>query len=249
MKVSFINAITLFSLFSFSNVMASTVTFNMDIIVNSDSEFPSLSPSEGGTGIFPGSTHLDGLPQFDLSLGTLNKATFISAGDFSYSLSSDLPPDPFFNSVIDEAAPNSMSMNPQLGIGLAEGFSISTFPVASPAFSCSANAFEGACIANMKDVLPTSFLLEKNSGSYRFDDLSGTGDLGYLRIELFASNDTSGVVNNIENDIVLIGMSYDGTVSVEYDFTPVPVPAAAWLFGSALVGGLIGMRKKSTISV
>ncbi len=247
MKHLNVNIILIACLFS-TNGIASTVTYNMNILATSaDSEFASLSPSRGGTSIYPGSADLDGIPQFDSLLGTLNKATFIFSGNFSYSLSNDFSSDPFFNTVIDETTSNSMSMNSQLGIGLAQGLSSHISSVASPVFSCSAGAFEGACVTNVEDITPTLFSLERSDGSYRFDELTGSGVLSHLRLELFASNDDAGVVNNIENDIVFIDLLFDGEVSVEYDFTPatVPVPAAVWLFGSGLVG-LIGMRKKSS---
>lgn len=37
--------------------------------------------------------------------------------------------------------------------------------------------------------------------------------------------------------------AYEGTITVVYDYTPVPIPGAAWLLGSGLIG-LAGLRRR-----
>lgn len=71
---------------------------------------------------------------------------------------------------------------------------------------------------------------------------TGSGDLGNIDVGLLIGLDSFTFDNLIDSSIYL-GADFDGVAIISYEFmSPVPVPAAAWLFGSALIG--LGFLKK-----
>ena len=77
------------------------------------------------------------------------------------------------------------------------------------------------------------------------DDLQIFVDVGTI----FLTSDYAATLDLTASNIVFGGASAAGSVQysaqmdVTYEFTPVPVPAAVWLFGSGLIG-LIGIARR-----
>jgi len=62
---------------------------------------------------------------------------------------------------------------------------------------------------------------------------------------LMTLNNTLSATSLINGELALIEKKFSGTaIGLTIDMTPVPVPAAAWLFGSAL--GLLGWMRRKT---
>jgi hypothetical protein len=67
---------------------------------------------------------------------------------------------------------------------------------------------------------------------------SGQGGVGYG-----AGGGAGGLDFNVNGTRYGGGDGANGLVYVEYDISPIPVPAAFWLFGTALIG-LVGFSKQ-----
>ena len=85
-----------------------------------------------------------------------------------------------------------------------------------------------------------------------YDNFIGIGDIDNLSLTFFHSDAEQLTILdsvNFETDPDFFEAYFEGTmgpsvVTVEYTFSPVPIPAAAWLFGSALLGlGAIKRRR------
>lgn len=84
-----------------------------------------------------------------------------------------------------------------------------------------------------------------------FDGFIGTGTLSNLALAVLGTQSSSAVVLD-DGTYAAGGTSIasfsvgPSTMTIRYTFTPavIPVPAAAWLFATALAG-LTGMRRKS----
>ena len=100
------------------------------------------------------------------------------------------------------------------------------------------------------------------TGAYStlLQDLSGTMSLtgfdvngnplpaGVLAVmNLFAYNGTSSSVANGGNPVDLITIMSNGSIQVQSETTPTPIPAAFLLFGSGLIG-LFGMKRKLEVA-
>ena len=68
----------------------------------------------------------------------------------------------------------------------------------------------------------------------------GSVNIGVSQNASLFTNETDGDNGFVNNRSGLVRTA--GTVRVTYDYTVVPVPAAAWLFGSGLIG-LIGVAR------
>ena len=76
-----------------------------------------------------------------------------------------------------------------------------------------------------------------------FASLDSGANPGAIENVALVANET--YVVRMSNEGGTIGLNADYTLNV---FTPVPVPAAVWLFGTAMIG-LFGLRRKSRMAV
>ncbi len=110
---------------------------------------------------------------------------------------------------------------------------------------CEGDAFD-SCedeISDDYELSGNSFPFPKPVSFFDSADLVGTGDITNLEISLALDGASFTEVDNVFAFFVEGGASLDTAgVEVTYGFTPVPVPAAVWLFGSAL--GLLGWMKR-----
>ncbi len=203
-----------------SNVNAATISFSaVDDVFFSFTGLNApdfdLAPSQPP---FSASFGLSSLSQFDSSLGTLTGASIHIEGNLEINafLSDD-------GEAIVEADPHSIAANYSISIA---GQTL------QGASSCSAGGFSDPC---MDDDTSNAFI----NTTEVFGDLSGfagSGGLSAFGIDLLLTLDGFSF-DNAEFPFIEFEIDFDQTiVTVEYEFSPVPVPAAAWLFGSGLIG-------------
>lgn len=74
-----------------------------------------------------------------------------------------------------------------------------------------------------------------------------TGDVNALASYSYPSIQPTGAVAAAMCDDLRSGTSYGSVDIAQFDLQPVPLPAAAWLFGSGLMGlGTVMRRRKQT---
>ncbi len=80
----------------------------------------------------------------------------------------------------------------------------------------------------------------------QLSDLIGTGYVQQLNVSVLTPEGGTWTTQNVSeaNANVYADVS-SGTVSIEYEYTPVPVPGSVWLFGSALLGFAGIVRRKT----
>ena len=102
------------------------------------------------------------------------------------------------------------------------------------------------------DHLPNGVVSTGNAMSMnksRTFDFSSPGDLaafvgsGQLPFHLIANQFALALPGGGNYSNAGIDTAINGTVTAQYDYTPVPIPAAVWLLGSGLVG-LIGISRR-----
>lgn len=196
------------------------------------------------TGSFSGPTDVTNqvinVDQFDPALGTLISATFsltatmttgVSfSGDASYYVGWDkstyqlsLQGDTGYTGV---AISDSLAPTRIIGTGTADG----TWTLAEYLLVAGPNYSQAG---------PT--LTE--SGNFIESPLAayiGTGDLNFFLTTV--NYDTLATLGAGSPSSASVSTSIFGQVAVTYEYTPVPVPAAVWLFGSAV--GLMGWLKR-----
>lgn len=205
-----------------------------------------------------------GLSKFDPSLGTLTAVNLSAVGDYSIELGSfGFVEDEFLaHTIAGSIAPQGSIQIGQSGVGVR--FAVESLGAIS--FDCSGPGDAGAsCIEELDDPLGVSGTYDANSANDStslfsrlelndlLDLIVGTGDIdpGVIEFGIRAFTDDL-MITDIDNFTLDSGVFLGGdyllgptTISLEYEFTPaeVPVPAAVWLFGSALIG-LAGFKRK-----
>jgi len=202
------------------NVSADTISFSaVDDVFFS---FTGLNgPDFGlvaGQSPFMASFGLGSLSQFDSSLGVLTGASIRIEGNLEVNsfLSDD-------GEALVEADPHSIAAAYSLSVAGQTVTGLS---------SCSSAGFSGPCQA---DDTSNAFI----NTTEIFGDLSGftgNGDLSAFDIDLLLTLDSFSSIN-AEFPFIEFEINFDQSiVTVEYEFAAVPVPAAAWLFASGLIG-------------
>lgn len=212
---------------------------------------------------FDGST-VTGLSQFDPSLGTLTGITLSAVGD--HSITFDL-----LGFVDDESSPHMIAgeINYQGSISVNLPGSNTGILVANEVygafFDCTSDgATDFACTDSFPDspgnaelydgstVNDSTALITNLSNNGLLGLFIGTGDVDSAALEIGMFAFIDGLQFFDQENITIEDLAGEftlgpTTVTVEYEFTPattIPIPAAAWLFGSALVG-LAGIKRRA----
>ena len=204
----------------------------------------SFNQSEPGILHVPDSINLVDLDQFDPTMGTLTSVTLSIMGDLFYSASSG-----DFADIIDANQDHQIDTFIEVGIGtgvpLSGGFSLTPSQTVFANVSCSGAA--GDPFACFGDALG-SVMIDVNS-IFSDADLAafiGLGDLGALSLDLLAGPNSFSSVNLTGASVDIDLFTFDGVVSVEYEFSPVPLPAAAWFLISGLASLFIPKIRRRT---
>ncbi len=208
------------------------------------------SPGSAPSGWGLNTRVISGVAQFDPALGTLNSVT-LTANIPAYAQT-----EIFADFVEDESLEHEAYFDAgtlRLFIGYEAGGlgSISTLleRVFDTAIDCSGLEYEEACF-NFDDSstpLGGTSVVSAVSG-YLAADFVGMGDVTALTARIAVPNDGEFVLDNVETaDAELYGQLTPGSLTVEYDYTPVaaPVPSInGWGLGAISALFLImGMAK------
>ncbi len=225
-----------------TNANAALIFQEIDPVVLVGSE--SFNFPDPGSLFVPDSINLVDLDQFDPTIGTLTSVTLSIMGDLFYSASSGV-----FATVIDDSQDHQIDTIIEVGIGagvpLSGVFSLIPSQTVFDDVSCSGAAGDIiACFGDASD----SVMIDVNS-IFSGADLAafiGLGDLGALSLDLLAGPNSFSSVNLTGASVDIDVLTFDGKVSVEYDYSPVPLPAAAWLFISGLASLFIPKVRRRT---
>ena len=192
-----------------------------------------------------------GVEMFDESLGTLESVTL----EFTLAFSGTLSVNGL--EVIDESQPHSITFfepyatfavgfpfGSGVGYGLHQGGYSDIYEG-----SCTGEAGEPICSDNIKfnyDIETSTSETQSNLDYY-----IGTGNrnlfLTFFATEVMFGGEEGSLIDNVDvgNYEVNGFLDTTATLDVTYEYSPsvVPVPAAAWLFGSALIG-LAGIKRR-----
>lgn len=203
-----------------------------------------LDSSFDGQSLFNQET-VTGLPKFDSSLGTLTGISLDIAFDFSYSLQIEaydvVNPSlahsvEFSTSFTDiEIIYNGTQFGHVIGSQALEG-----------GLGCSESSGSDVCF---NDFFDSGFFDETGLGDivtasdYVESDFVGVGDVEALDV-WFVAYEFGSLLENSDDYVGDLSFNNDpGTVTIHYEYSPVPVPAAAWLFVSGVLGLSVWRRK------
>lgn len=230
----FFTLIALSTHYASANMLSfSSGPFDAELDINADltGDFSFSSPES-----------VTGLSKFDPSLGTLTGISFdVSSGFFNYS--ADLFGEPLIG--IDFLGEFSSNIQADLIYSTGTSGLVLEGISSSIDLSCSDVMGDGCSdnISDMFDFDSDSFDVPRPLSDFDLTDFVGNGD-----------------VTNLELSLILFGISFpesDGfdllevfgsadisnaIVEITYEFTPVPLPASAWLLASSL--GLLGWFRK-----
>jgi len=169
---------------------------------------------------FQASYVLDSLSQFDGSLGTLTGATISITGDLTVNTFLDAGFD-----APDISLPHGLDATYSISVGAQ---------TQTTTVSCSAGAFALPCI---NDVTNTTFINTSSAFSgVGLAGFTGNGNLAGFGVDLLLTLDGFNL-DNIDGPALDFEIDFaNTTVTVDYQYSAVPVPAAVWLFASGLIG-------------
>lgn len=226
----------LFTAIVVGNAQAAVFSFTENYSLLGDSSY---GPSDTSFLNVPDSANLFSLPQFDPALGALQSVTFSITGDLTFQA------DIISTDVIDDSLVNEANADFLVGVGIGafinSTFTLTTDSLYAESISCGGapNSFE--CSNSTGNSLPimTSQIFTGND----MNDFIGTGNLGNAQLQLLAGLDSMNLDNLNDASLNINGLNFEGDVTVEYTTSAVPIPAAVWLFGSAMIG-LVGLTRK-----
>lgn len=238
-KLFSISALTLLSA---TVVNAATISFSSgpfsatnDIFIDTGGDFSTGTPAS-----------VTGLQQFNPALGALTGVTFdITAGGFSWDASMFGEP-PTQGDLFEGEFEGFI----QADLAYVDGLSASVLAGVSDSINllCSSDFGDELCEdfnSNSLDFSTDGFDIPHSIGDFDLADLIGTGDVTNLSVGVntfgssFLTNDGLDFV-----EVTGFAEASNVTVEVTYEYSVVPVPAAAWLFGSGLLGLVSLARRK-----
>lgn len=228
-------SVLVFGLFAAGNAAAASVGHMLPVSITG--ALSGTSIFDTGVYGFADPNNLAGLPQFNSSMGILEQVSLRIDGHLTYDIT--IAGDGIFDA--NEA--NSAYADATVGITAA----VPVGPITEGRPWVTQGTYIG-CFDQEYACEDTSYgdFYPASEGIFLgadMDAFKGVGDLSALSIDLiFGLANPS--VDNLGDALVGINSAFLGNVTVTYTYSEVPLPAAAWLFGSALLGlGVIKRRK------
>ncbi len=205
------------------------------------------SPGDTGGGLFLADTPVSGLAKFDPALGTLDAVLFTlhTSAEYSYSLVTDGPVDlelPVAAAVSGLSAYDYTAVTWVPGVSGTTVFSAPVFPGIMPA----CDSFLGGCsdapglVTDAVDAVSADI-----TSVVSMPDILGAGsiDPAVFTVGVAFPEALGFTLDNTGGATLDVSVAYPGggVVELEYLFTPVPLPGAAWLLFTAL-SLLFGIR-------
>ena len=187
-----------------------------------------------------------GLSQFDPSLGILTDVTFnVLSGEFSWNL--EIAGDPLtneFEGIYTAEVQGDLLYQSGMSFLVLEGVVDSI-----EGFCAGDQSFGDFCFdanGNNLDYEFDSFDVDRDLSEFDLADIIGTGDVTNLSLDVVLFNESFDEVTEFAFlEVFGIAEITNAVVEVTYEFTAVPVPAAVWLFGSAILG-LAGLARRKS---
>lgn len=197
---------------------------------------------------------VSGLHQFDPALGVLSGIEFKVVNSYDVDITYD-------TEVSRPNRPHDLNVRIPFQISLSVptasgGGSLFATATNSVSFTCSAGPFQSPCTDNnnpqnaVDSYLRTDDATQRLIDNNQFSLFVGTGDIDFLGLEFFQFDQGVQFLSsrNIDTSWLDIDSFFNMgpvDISVTYTYSAVPLPAAFWLFGTALIG--IARIKRHTI--
>ncbi len=188
-------------------------------------------------------TNISGLNLFDPALGTLTEVTI--SGSLSTTLDVELS-----THVIDTAQPHQIDAVVGVAIVLIGNLSSVLIDVAAEnvPFNCSGSG----SISCAESISPQQIISSSTvNGAFTSNNLlsifTGSGSVDFLQLESIPMAVDFSSSNNIDESRFHAGSSLlnlNADITVTYNYSPVPIPAAIWFFGSGLLSMIAMARRK-----
>lgn len=203
---------------------------------------------DGGNGNFF-TMPVTGLDQFNAALGTLTGVSFTVENAYNVNAS-------IYNVFVnDDSLDHEIAANISFQISLNKVSGNSGFFFATEAdsiqISCNDSGSDACTDLTSESAINTYLITEDGTNRLQtnnlFNDFIGTGQVSNLELALVHFTDFQFEISSAVNlDTIDAAALLDfemgpAIVTIDYTYTPVPLPGAAWLFGSAIIG-LIGYR-------
>lgn len=222
-----------------ASVSAASISYNTSVWLSGGSGF---SSEDTGFWWATDTVSLDDILQFDPLNGELTSATITINGNLSYSV------EVWGDTVIDVTAFHSIEAESSVvvgaGIDIDGTRTLRPYDALPDTVYCAGGPYDDACA----DMISGGGAIT-TSGIFTGSELTafmGNGFLSDIDINLLAGLDTF-TFDNINNPDVFIEADFTGDITINYEYSEVPVPAAVWLFGSGLLTLFGFMKRKSAV--
>ena len=187
--------------------------------------------------------NISGLNLFDPALGTLTEVNIL--GSLSYTFDIDLS-----TYVIDTAQPHQVDAVVGVAITLIDDSAGVLIDVAAEnvPFNCSSSG-SISCTGSIspQQIINSSTVNRTITSSNLLSIFTGSGNIDFLQLESIPMAVDFLSSNNIDESRFHAGSSLlnlNADITVTYNYSPVPIPAAIWFFGSGLLSMIVIARRK-----